>query len=34
MDSRSGGAGGCDVSRRLIEAVYAFADGFGPASLY
>ena len=23
-----------DVARRLIEAVYAFADGFGPASVY
>ena len=24
---------GGDVAHRLIEAVYAFADGFGPASL-
>ena len=23
-----------DVARRLIEAVYAFADWFGPASVY
>jgi hypothetical protein len=23
-----------DVARRVIEAVYAFADGFGPASVY
>jgi hypothetical protein len=23
-----------DVARRLIEAVYAFADGFRPASVY
>ena len=23
-----------DVARRLIEAVFAFADGFGPASVY
>jgi Acetyltransferase (GNAT) family len=25
---------GGDVAHRLIEAVYAFADGFGPASVY
>jgi GNAT superfamily N-acetyltransferase len=25
---------GGDIARRLIEAVYAFADGFGPASVY
>ena len=31
--SPSRGAGG-DVAHRLIEAVYAFADGFGTASVY
>jgi GNAT superfamily N-acetyltransferase len=25
---------GGDVARRLVEAVFAFADGFGPASVY
>jgi GNAT superfamily N-acetyltransferase len=25
---------GGDVAQRLIQAVYAFADGFGPASVY
>lgn len=25
---------GGGIARRLIEAVYAFADGFGPASVY
>ena len=32
MLSRQAVAG--DVTRRLVEAVFAFADGFGPASVY